>query len=353
MVKGSKTAVIADTSDGNCSFGRLTAFQENLGVGFHASVALFAQLSWCFVRDEKEVVPFLQHLLDEQLSKKKGLYLCHFGTDVYPLWTDVMDVNWRTWVGTNKRTKFLVVSQQEIFNPSTHVHVQTQPFFQLMQNYPCFFLFCFFLRPKKQLQPCLLRLEQVLYRMLISFTGWTKQNGGLNVCMPVEDATCWKFWEKFSSWKTLTQFSLLLAPREYCTLICDSKWTYCSLMESLSPTFLHLIFQTGPEWWSAGGFCWSAERWTGHPSPDSGLRLLQPCHQCSYTQITKVSVADMCLFSAPRQLHFCLCLQMAMRNLAESTGGRYHCYTSNSDVSFFPLFSRKRFSLILLACEEK
>ena len=39
VVKGARIAVIVDTSDANTNFGRLTSFQESLGVcGLHYSV---------------------------------------------------------------------------------------------------------------------------------------------------------------------------------------------------------------------------------------------------------------------------------------------------------------------------
>ncbi len=38
----------------------------------------------------------LQHLLDEQMGKKKALYLAQFGTEVHPLWPSVLEVSWRT-----------------------------------------------------------------------------------------------------------------------------------------------------------------------------------------------------------------------------------------------------------------
>ncbi|XP_076458970.1 von Willebrand factor A domain-containing protein 3A-like isoform X2 [Babylonia areolata] len=63
-VKGERVAVIIDCSDANMGFGRQTALQESL-----------------------------IHLLDEQVSKKKGAYLVSFGTDIDPLWPVVRDVN--------------------------------------------------------------------------------------------------------------------------------------------------------------------------------------------------------------------------------------------------------------------
>ena len=39
-----------------------------------------------------------QHLLDEQMLRKKGMYLMSFGTDIDPLWPVVRDVNDRMWV---------------------------------------------------------------------------------------------------------------------------------------------------------------------------------------------------------------------------------------------------------------
>ncbi|KAL8584268.1 hypothetical protein ACOMHN_034953 [Nucella lapillus] len=65
-VKGERVAVIIDSSDANLGFGRQTAMQESL-----------------------------IHLLDEQLTRKKGMYLVSFGTDVDPLWPVVRDVNER------------------------------------------------------------------------------------------------------------------------------------------------------------------------------------------------------------------------------------------------------------------
>ncbi|KAK7113358.1 von Willebrand factor A domain-containing protein 3A-like [Littorina saxatilis] len=65
-VKGERVAVCIDNSDANLGFGRQTALQENL-----------------------------IHLLDEQLLKRKGLYLMSFGTEVDPLWPVVRDVNER------------------------------------------------------------------------------------------------------------------------------------------------------------------------------------------------------------------------------------------------------------------
>ncbi|XP_078691175.1 von Willebrand factor A domain-containing protein 3A-like [Branchiostoma floridae x Branchiostoma belcheri] len=67
LVKGTKVAVLIDTSDANCAFGRINAFKD-------------------------EIV----HLIDEQLSVKDGLYFMSFGTDVQPLWDNVRDVNVRT-----------------------------------------------------------------------------------------------------------------------------------------------------------------------------------------------------------------------------------------------------------------
>ncbi|CAH1794480.1 unnamed protein product [Owenia fusiformis] len=66
LVKGSRVAVCIDTSDANCGFGRLTAFQESL-----------------------------LHLIDEQLSSKDKLYLMSFGSDIKCLWNHVRDVNCR------------------------------------------------------------------------------------------------------------------------------------------------------------------------------------------------------------------------------------------------------------------
>ncbi|XP_064617094.1 von Willebrand factor A domain-containing protein 3A-like [Liolophura sinensis] len=63
-IKGDKVAVVIDTSDANCGFGRLTTFQESL-----------------------------IHLLDEQISKKKCLYLLSFGSEVDSLWKVPRDVN--------------------------------------------------------------------------------------------------------------------------------------------------------------------------------------------------------------------------------------------------------------------
>ncbi|PVD38341.1 hypothetical protein C0Q70_00953 [Pomacea canaliculata] len=63
-VKGERIAVCIDSSNANLGFGRQTVLQESL-----------------------------IHLLDEQLSKKKSLYLVGFGTDVEPLWPVVRDVN--------------------------------------------------------------------------------------------------------------------------------------------------------------------------------------------------------------------------------------------------------------------
>lgn len=65
-VKGERVAVCVDSSAANLGFGRQTALQESL-----------------------------IHLLDEQLSKKKGMYLVAFGTDIDPLWPVVRDVNER------------------------------------------------------------------------------------------------------------------------------------------------------------------------------------------------------------------------------------------------------------------
>nr|KAG5713595.1 hypothetical protein BaRGS_024643 [Batillaria attramentaria] len=65
-VKGERVAVCIDSSAANLGFGRQTALQESL-----------------------------IHLLDEQLSRKKGTYLVAFGTDVDPLWPVVRDVNER------------------------------------------------------------------------------------------------------------------------------------------------------------------------------------------------------------------------------------------------------------------
>jgi len=36
-----------------------------------------------------------QHLIDEQISVKKGVYLMSFGTDIDPLWPVMRDVNIR------------------------------------------------------------------------------------------------------------------------------------------------------------------------------------------------------------------------------------------------------------------
>ncbi|XP_074648285.1 von Willebrand factor A domain-containing protein 3A-like isoform X2 [Tubulanus polymorphus] len=66
LVKGTKVAVCVDTSDANTGFGRITAFQEAL-----------------------------LHLIDEQLSNKKSLYLCAFGSEVNSCWKTVRDVNGR------------------------------------------------------------------------------------------------------------------------------------------------------------------------------------------------------------------------------------------------------------------
>ncbi|KAK3089710.1 hypothetical protein FSP39_005810 [Pinctada imbricata] len=65
-IRGGRVAVLVDTSDANAGFGRLTAFQESL-----------------------------IHLLDEQMSRRKTLYLMSFGTDTDPLWPVARDVNCR------------------------------------------------------------------------------------------------------------------------------------------------------------------------------------------------------------------------------------------------------------------
>ncbi len=37
----------------------------------------------------------MQHLIDEQFPDRRKLYLAGFGTDVFPNWTNPMDVNCR------------------------------------------------------------------------------------------------------------------------------------------------------------------------------------------------------------------------------------------------------------------
>ena len=58
----------------------LATFKRQIQVG----------LLWCL-----HLVSVFQHLLDEQVSKKKGSYLVSFGTDIDPLWPVVRDVNER------------------------------------------------------------------------------------------------------------------------------------------------------------------------------------------------------------------------------------------------------------------
>ncbi|XP_013421396.1 von Willebrand factor A domain-containing protein 3A [Lingula anatina] len=67
LVKGNKVAVVIDSSDANCGFGRLSNFQEAL-----------------------------IHLIDEQLSGKQKLYLVKFGSDMEKCWQHVRDINHRT-----------------------------------------------------------------------------------------------------------------------------------------------------------------------------------------------------------------------------------------------------------------
>ncbi|XP_070580843.1 von Willebrand factor A domain-containing protein 3A-like isoform X2 [Ptychodera flava] len=66
MVKGTKVAVVVDSSDANCGFGRLNTFQQSL-----------------------------MSLIDEQLHMKEMLYFLAFGTDVEPLWESPRYVNFR------------------------------------------------------------------------------------------------------------------------------------------------------------------------------------------------------------------------------------------------------------------
>ncbi|XP_077979926.1 von Willebrand factor A domain-containing protein 3A-like isoform X2 [Glandiceps talaboti] len=66
MVKGTKTAVVVDSSDANCGFGRLNTFQQAL-----------------------------MSLIDEQLHSKEMLYFLAFGTEVMPLWESPRYVNYR------------------------------------------------------------------------------------------------------------------------------------------------------------------------------------------------------------------------------------------------------------------
>ena len=109
VVKGSRVAVVVDTSEANTNFGRLTSFQESLGVCWLCHYDLITTYSYTmfymcttYTSLQQSHKLFLQHLLDEQLSKKKGIYLCQFGTEVYPLWPHVMDVNCRTYVSLVK-----------------------------------------------------------------------------------------------------------------------------------------------------------------------------------------------------------------------------------------------------------
>lgn len=66
LVKGKKVIVVVDCSNINTGYGRLEVLQD-----------------------------FLLHLIDEQLSKKTGLYLTMFGTTAEPLWPVLRDTNIR------------------------------------------------------------------------------------------------------------------------------------------------------------------------------------------------------------------------------------------------------------------
>ncbi|XP_006823607.1 von Willebrand factor A domain-containing protein 3A-like [Saccoglossus kowalevskii] len=66
MVKGTKVAVVVDSSDANCGFGRLNTFQQSV-----------------------------MSLIDEQLHSKEMLYFVSFGTEVESLWDTPRYVNYR------------------------------------------------------------------------------------------------------------------------------------------------------------------------------------------------------------------------------------------------------------------